>query len=82
MSNIKGKSFPTPKDIPAFPKMSKKRKYHFLKVTQSILRKIFTGQQRQFLLQTFLIRLKLHKAMTGQSLGPGWNHNYGQSAKL
>ena len=44
MSNIKGKSFPTPEDIPAFP--------------------------------------KLPKAMTGQSWGPGWNHNYGQSAKL
>ena len=43
---------------------------------------LVTGQQRQFLLQTFLIRLKLHKAMTGQSWGPGWNHNYGQSAKL
>ena len=41
MSNIKGKSFPTPKNIPAFPKMSKKRKYHFLESNTIYLKEDF-----------------------------------------
>ena len=50
--------------------IQQKDKIHrFLNVTQSVFRKIFTGQQRQFLLQTFLIQVKASQGNDWSELG-------------